>query len=500
MWSGLRAIPNRHVAGHLTITLILANIVLGVSVFSYGFDSALYNTIQAMTPFEERFGSFNHKKKKYTIDPTHLALLNSFPLLTYAAGVFLAQQLGERFGRRIVLISMQFLCIAGLIVTYTAKDFGQILAGRCLVKAHIGMQQWLIPMLLAEIVSAAIRGFMVMFYIFEQELGALACSIITNFTAKRLDDSSWRIPVAVMVIFPCFVLFFHWFIPESPRWLLRKGRFDDAVDSLQYLYGCSLEYSALEEAQLLKESLNEADNISKGSWRDLMRGSNRRRTMIAIVAGAMSMLSGSPFTSSYGTVFLKQLGSIDPFTGNMIKKIVILCGPITSILVIERLGRRNMYLIWGLMSCLALITMGGLGCQNPLGKKYKTGIVAMTIFFPYARVVSFGAIGTILPAEVSHPRLRDKTAFTAWMTQNVFDFALTFSLPYLLEAPYANLQSKVGFIYGGFSMLGIIWGIFCLPELRGRSLEEVDEMFEQRVPAWRTKSKFRHTLLYFLFT
>ena len=70
----------------------------------------------------------------------------------------------------------------------------------------------------------------------------------------------------------------------------------------------------------------------------------------------------------------------------------------------------------------------------------------------------------------------------------VCSFVVAFTLPYLLDPPYANLQGKVGFIYGSMCFLALVWGYFFLPELKNRSLEELEEMFEAKVPL----RKFRH--------
>lgn len=86
-------------------------------------------------------------------------------------------------------------------------------------------------------------------------------------------------------------------------------------------------------------------------------------------------------------------------------------------------------------------------------------------------------------AEVPHLRLRDKNALVVYCTQFVFDFIVTLTLPYLLNADYANLQSKVGFIYGSCGILGLTWAYFCLPDMAGRSLEELEQMWTERVPA-----------------
>lgn len=91
-------------------------------------------------------------------------------------------------------------------------------------------------------------------------------------------------------------------------------------------------------------------------------------------------------------------------------------------------------------------------------------------------------------AEVPHLRLRDKNALVVYCTQFVFDFVVTLTLPYLLNADYANLQSKVGFIYGSCGIIGLTWAYFCLPDMAGRSLEELEQMWTERVPAREFRS------------
>ena len=94
-----------------------------------------------------------------------------------------------------------------------------------------------------------------------------------------------------------------------------------------------------------------------------------------------------------------------------------------------------------------------------------------------------------LPAEVPHISLRDKSNLISWTISNISNFVASFTLPYLLYAPYANLGPRVAFIYGATSTAAIVFTFFFVPELTGRSLEEVDGLFEARVPAWRSRGK-----------
>lgn len=98
----------------------------------------------------------------------------------------------------------------------------------------------------------------------------------------------------------------------------------------------------------------------------------------------------------------------------------------------------------------------------------------------------------VIIAEISSLRLRDKTAFVGWSTQNVTNFVLTFTLPYLSgpAKPTAGLGAKVAFIYGFIGWCGVIWAYFYAPELKGRSLEEIDEMLRAGVSARKSKGSY----------
>ncbi len=114
--------------------------------------------------------------------------------------------------------------------------------------------------------------------------------------------------------------------------------------------------------------------------------------MIALLAQFFSIMAGQSLSAHYGTVFLSQVGGINAFTGTVIKRAVVCLGPLTNIFLIERVGRRWIYILWGSLVAAAFFTMGGLACQTPLSRDAKMGIVAMIILFPYGRGVSFGTM------------------------------------------------------------------------------------------------------------
>lgn len=227
--------------------------------------------------FERAFGEILPETGHYGFTASKLAYLNSFPLILYALGVIVASQIGERFGRRSVFIGMNFICIIGAALCYTAKSYGQILAGRMIIMMHVGMEAWLVPMFTAEIVPSAVRGSLVAMYTFNHVFASFISSIVTHETSKIDNNNCWKIPLACIFIFPITVLLTFWLVPESPRWLVRRGKYNEAVKVLFYLNGTTPDYPAEEEATLLLQAVE--NSVTQGKWGDLFKGTNKVRQL-----------------------------------------------------------------------------------------------------------------------------------------------------------------------------------------------------------------------------
>ncbi|KAL4780393.1 general substrate transporter [Aspergillus varians] len=484
-------IKNLPFFGHLTPNLAFTICLCTLSVMNFGMDNTAFNTMQAMDPFIRRFGSYDHKKQKYTISTTHLSYLNSLPRLTFAVGVIAGGFLSQRFGRRPVVFLMLIICLVGVIITYTATTYGQMLAGRMFVQGYVGMEGMLVPMFQAEISPPAIRGAIVVGYFFNHVFGSFIMSCITFKTSQWDTDACWKVPTAVLFIIPSLVLLLAWRLPESPLWLLRKGRDEHALKQLKYLYGVKPGYAAEDDLSAIKATIEAKDASQKGRWADLFRGTNKltirkRRLMIVGVVQSLNQLTGQAFATKYGVVFIKTLGTINPYTFNLISDAIALTAPFLIFVMVDRVGRRNLYLFFGVLTGCALLTMGGLGLGE-VNFNQKAGIVAMTVIYPFFYCFCFGAMSPLTGSEVPTLSLREKSAVVGWSLQNLWNFVVSFTVPYLLNDDYAGLHSKVGFIFGAICFIGVAWAWFCFPELSRRSLEEIDEMFLAQLPTRKFK-------------
>jgi MFS transporter, SP family, sugar:H+ symporter len=200
-------------------------------------------------------------------------MLNSLGLPAKVIGAFVGYLIAEKFGRRISYIAMQSLVIVGTAVSYTSKSYGQILAGRMIVQGFVGWDNFLAPMFIAEIVPPQIRGAMVVTYVFAHIFGSFICTLIVNTTKNYPGDHCWQDPILSCFAFPAFVLLTFWWMPESPRWLVRKNKKAQAVKWLQYFHGNTEGYDAEREADLLAAAIANEKEMD-GRWIDLVKGSN----------------------------------------------------------------------------------------------------------------------------------------------------------------------------------------------------------------------------------
>jgi MFS transporter, SP family, sugar:H+ symporter len=242
-----------------------------IAVFA---SSIISNIIAA---FQNRFGNVYHPQKGgyHTLSTVQLSMLNSIPLVSYAVAVFVASYIGERLGRRAVYLVMNCICLIGVGVTWSAISFGQILAGRMIVQAYVGFESWLIPLFLAEMVPRSIRGTLVSCYMFTRLLGNLIISCICYSTSGLTSDAAWKRPVAALFAIPSAALLLSFLVPESPRWLVRRGEQHKAMESLRYLNKGKSEDQIQYQLVLLEESLEAV--VEKGSWTELFQGTNRVR-------------------------------------------------------------------------------------------------------------------------------------------------------------------------------------------------------------------------------
>lgn len=176
-------------------------------------------------------------------------------------------------------------------------------------------------------------------YQFSLILGGMIINCVCFGTSTLPDNRAWRIPLGLFYIVPATVASLILFVPESPRWLLRQDRVEDALTSLRKLReGAFTEEQIQAEFAELRFALEHEPE--KGRFIELFQGTNLRRTAIVAAVNFFMQATGQAFASQYSAIYVKSLGTINPFGFQLIVAAVNLITLATVLLISDHFGRR----------------------------------------------------------------------------------------------------------------------------------------------------------------
>ncbi|KAJ5110665.1 hypothetical protein N7532_001200 [Penicillium argentinense] len=474
------------IAKHFNRTLALSCTLIAISQINYGFDNQAFSTTQSMTAFTKQFGDYDAETDEYAIPASFLSLLNSLNYIGFAVGLMIGSLISQKYGRRRCMFAMSCYALVTATITVTSQTKAQILAARILNYIYVGMELSVVPVYQSEIVPAPVRGFVVGTYQLSINMGGVIINGICRGTSTIEGNNSWRIPFGLFYAIPSIILCLIWFIPESPRWLLLQGRTDEAEKSLKRLRHGILTDDAI-AAELASLKLGLAIEPEKGAFTELFQGVNLKRTSIVIAISFFQQATGQAFASQYGAIFVKSLHTINTYNFTIITSCIGVAVCLWSNFFNDKIGRRKLFIAGASVQAAALFTMAGLGTANPVIHGESTGIAAMMAIFAAGFGLGWGPLTYVVVTELPALSLRDHSQRVASLVNIAVNFAVTFSIPYLLYDGYAGLHSRVGFIFGSIAVAACIFTFFCVPDCQGKSLEEVDRLFHEGISVRKFK-------------
>jgi SP family general alpha glucoside:H+ symporter-like MFS transporter len=306
---------------------------------------------------------------------------------------------------------------------------------------------------------------------------------------NRNDEWAYRIPYGLQWMWPLPLFVAITLAPESPWWLVRRGRTDDAKRSLERLTNKDLQedFDADETiAMMVHTTALEAKITSGASYLDCFRGTDRRRTEIVCMVWAIQNLSGNSF-SNYSTYFLEQAGlsSSNSYSFAMGQYGINMVGVFGAwFLMTLGIGRRTLCL-YGLCGlCAMLLVMGFLGLV-PEAHRDQASLATGSLMLCWALFYQL-TVGTVcysIVAEMSTRRLQIKTVVLGRCLYNLVAVVCGVLTPYMLNPTAWDWGNYTGFFWGGICFLCIIYTYFRVPEPMGRSFAELDMLFEQKTSA-----------------
>ncbi len=470
--------------------LYLAGICLVVSIggLLFGFDTAVIS------------GTVERVKAQYGLTDLLQGWFTSSALVGCILGAAVAGLLGDRFGRKPVLVVASVFLFVSALYSCIPRTFAILIWARMLGGVGVGMASVLAPMYISEFAPAKLRGRLVALFQLLIVVGILA-AYFTNWRLlefakahpaafggggilhRVLVGEVWRGMFGAEMIPAGLFFLLLFFIPESPRWLAQKGRAERA-------FGILARVAGREEARAQMSEIQAALAQEEGRFRELFRPGLRKALLVGVLLAVFGQLSGVNIVVYYGPKILKAAGfeDIAALLGQVGFGLINLVFTIIALLVIDRWGRRPLLIGGMAVVTVSLAAIGGLFLAGRVGltasgEAAVTGTISKTLGLWIGLVIcvymacialSICAVIWVLTPEIFPNRVRGRAASVATLANWATNAFAAFIFPWYV----GRFGMHAGFFTSAAICLAatLFFRAF-VPETKGRSLEEIERFW-----------------------
>lgn len=449
----------------------LITLVASLGGLLFGFDMAV---ISGVLPFVE---------KKFDLTAFYEGLFVSSALVGCIIGVSFSGSLSDKIGRKKMLILSAILFLISAIECSVVHSLDLLIAARLVGGLGVGVASIVVPLYISEIAPAAIRGRLVTCYQLAITAGILIAyvsnSLLLNYSAAQsgagfsaLTDliyvkEVWRGMFSMGGVLAILFLAGLFFVPESPRWLIRKGRTAEGMAILRALN--NEQVAPLEGAAI-------AENEEQATYKELFAPKLRKAMLLGILLPLFSQLSGINAIIYYGPSILNDAGIAleNSFLGQVIFGAANLVFTFIAIWKVDQWGRRPLYLVGTIGAFISLLVTGLLFAQG-LTSGWLL-VISVTVFLA-CFAFSIGPLKFVVAAEIFPTRIRGKALGISIMVMWIADTIMGQLTPILLK--YAGTPATF-WVFSFFCLIAFITVYKLLPETKGKSLEEIESFWDQK--------------------
>ncbi|KAF1953455.1 general substrate transporter [Byssothecium circinans] len=463
----------------------------------FGYDSGYISGVLGMNYFKQQFGGPSTSEDAFN-GRLYATWQKSLIVAILSAGTFfgalIAGSVADWIGRRTTIIAGCLVFSVGVVLQLAASSVGLLVPGRLIAGFGVGFVSAIIILYMSEVAPKAVRGAIVSGYQFFITIGLLLASVVDQSTQKIMSPSAYRIPIGIQFVWAAILAIGLFFLPESPRYFVKRNQPDKAANALARLRGQPA------NSQFVQDELNELVanhrhemTLMKSTWKDCFTGGwnpagNLRRVILGMALQMMQQWTGVNFVFYYGTTFFQQVGIKNSFLIAMITTAVNVASTPISFWTIEKFGRRPLliYGAVGMLICEFVIAAVGTAAEGSAAAGYC--LIIFTCFYIFFFASTWGPAAWVVIGEIFPLPIRAKGVALSTASNWFWNFVIGYITPYMVDEAYGNLKSKVFFVWGTTCTLCVVFAYFLVPETKGLSLEQVDRMLEKSTP--RTSSKW----------
>ncbi|KAJ3226260.1 hypothetical protein HDU78_010433 [Chytriomyces hyalinus] len=457
----------------------------------FGYEIGVIGQVLGMEVFQTDFGmthldATTGKRVDLPNRPYIDGWITTTFLLGCIAGAAACSVLADRVGRKYsIMLSGLFFAVGGGLQAF-AVNLGSLLAGRVFSGIAIGIASMVVPLYIAETAPARTRGALTTMYQLMITFGIFVATCVNCVIIKLVDNNSsleWRIALGMQIVPAAGLISLVYFIPFSPRWLAEQGRHEEGLQVIAKLRGLNVfDREAVAEYHMIRACSDADKAIGDASWSELFQGSNGKRMFIAMVNQSLQQLTGINIIMYYSSDIFKAMGFENADTliaFPLANTFVNFLSTFPGMWAVDRFGRKPL-LVWGGLGMA--IGHAGVYTFLTLSKNYQPyawgAIISIYVF-----ILSFGSTwGPVVwsyQAEIFPLRVRARGTGIATMTNWTWNAIIAFAFPQVFTA--LNKQPTVYWIFFSFCIFMFVWAIVFVPETNGKTLEEIGEVFGDRV-------------------
>ncbi|KAK5132665.1 hypothetical protein LTR08_008787 [Meristemomyces frigidus] len=443
----------------------------------YGYDASVYNAVLGSDNWLAYFNQPN--------DQLIGAVNTAYTVGAVVSGFFFGGPVADYFGRRFGMAAGAiFVIIATFMQTFAPRgSIGSFIAGRVFIGIGQGLALTAGSIYIGELAPVEIRGKIMSFWQMFYSVGSFIAYWISYSCAKRsqsLGEWDWKMVVIFQLMMPILIVAQVFFIPESPRWLVKKGKVDEARATLRRVRDTDQEVE--DETLMIREALEfEKEAISSGYaalWKDR---SVRKRLLLAFVINAGQQITGQGTLNTYSTLIYKRVfGSASTIA--LINALNATCGILftaNATWTVDRFGRKFLLIAGAIGMGFCMIIVAAVETSTPdLADGSKSHSVAVSIVFLLFLFIffykpSWGATIWIWTSEIFSMNVRAQAVGMASQTQNVANAIVQQFFPLFLT----NCGFYAFYMFAGINFLLAAFVYWFIPETKQVSLEDMDSKF-----------------------
>ncbi|KAL8635484.1 MAG: hypothetical protein Q9228_007026 [Teloschistes exilis] len=432
-------------------------------------------------------------------------------------GALCSGYISDMFGRKKAIMIGAVIWWIGSTIICASQNVGMLVAGRVINGFCVGICSAQVPVYISELAPPSKRGRLVGAQQWAITWGIMIMFYISYGSSFINGTAAFRVPWGLQMI-PAIGLFFAMFLlPESPRWLARKDRWEEVHAVLTLVHGKGDPHSPLVTREMaeIRGMVEFEKNNADVTYLELFKPHMINRTHIGVFTQIWSQLTGMNVMMYYITYVFTMAG----ISGNQllvsssVQYVINVVVTVPALLYVDRWGRRPTLLVGAALMMTWLFANAGLlaskgryagakGVHNVKEASWEVNgpaskaVIACSYLFVASYAPTWGPVSWIYPPELFPLRVRGKAVALATSANWAFNFALGYFVP----PAFVNIKWQTYLVFGVFCFSMFVHVFFLFPETAGKTLEEVVDIFEDPkgiknigTPAWKTRVSTRQT-------